>query len=246
MAGGPTLSLHLSGLHFGPEAPPLFGPLMLDVASGEVVALIGPSGVGKTTLLRMIGGLERRFTGQILIDGCAPDMAPPPGFVFQDTRLLPWLSVAANLRAVRPMMTPPEVDALLGRLGLAGQAGAYPRQLSGGMQRRLGLARAICVNPGLLLLDEPFVSLDRAAVQDLRAVALSVLRANRPTAVLVSHDPEDAAHLADRVVILGARPASIVADLRLNPVAAQRGPAEIADLVALIQAAQPVITTEGR
>lgn len=238
MASGPGLSIGLVSQHFAKTAAPLFGPLTLTVARGEVLAVIGPSGVGKTTLLRMIAGLESGFQGHILIDGLPPDKAAPPGFVFQDTRLLPWLNVAANLRAVRPAMTPAKIETLLKRVGLSGLSGAFPHQLSGGMARRLGLARAICVNPGLLLLDEPFVSLDRAAVHDLRLLCQSIFAADRPTVVLVSHDPADAAFLADRVIILGDRPARIAADIPLSPGAMQRSPSEVDRLAGLILAAQ--------
>jgi len=178
-------------MRFG-AGPALFGALRFDVAPGEVVALIGPSGVGKTTLLRIIAGLERRFDGRCLVGGGrAADAAPVPGMVFQDARLLPWADAASNLRAVKPDLTPAQVEGLLARVGLQGLSAAFPRQLSGGTQRRLGLARAIAVSPGLLLLDEPFVSLDRAVVRDLQDLILSIFRAERPTVILVSHDAQD-------------------------------------------------------
>lgn len=217
MASGPAISLRINALRFPGAAVPLFGPLALDVAPGEVVALIGPSGVGKTTLLRLVGGLETGFDGQATVGGLPAHKAPPAGFVFQDARLLPWLNAAANIRAVRPDLGQDRIEGLLARLGLAGQAQAFPRQMSGGMQRRLGLARALAAGSGLLLLDEPFVSLDRAVVQDLQAQFLAVFAADRPTVLLVSHDPEDAARLAGRVVLLAGRPARIAADLRLPP-----------------------------
>lgn len=213
MAKGPAVTVDLTGMQFKSAEPPLFGPLKLDVAPGEVVALIGPSGVGKTTLLRMIGGLEQGFGGRVLVGGQPAHLVSPPGFVFQDARLLPWLDASGNLRAVRPEMTPAEIDAALTRVGLPGLANAYPRQLSGGMQRRLGLARALCVNSGLLLLDEPFVSLDRAVVRDLQSMFLGIFKAEKPTVVLVSHDPEDAAQLADRVITLSGRPARVTGDI---------------------------------
>jgi ABC-type nitrate/sulfonate/bicarbonate transport system ATPase subunit len=238
VASGPAVDISLAQMQFASAALPLFSKLSLAVAPGEVVALIGPSGVGKTTLLRMIAGLETGFEGQITINGLRPQSAPPPGFVFQDARLLPWFDAAANLRAVRPELSQTEIDTLLARVGLQGQGAAYPRQLSGGMQRRLGLARAISVNPGLLLLDEPFVSLDRAVVRDLQDVFLSIFRAEKPTVILVSHDPQDAARLADRVVILGDRPARVCADLTLDRADPTRGPDDIARLVGIILAAQ--------
>lgn len=216
MAQGPAITVNLTGMTFGAAAP-LFGALRFSVAAGEVVALIGPSGIGKTTLLRMIGGVERGFEGAVTVGGQPAHLAPPSGFVFQDARLLPWLDASANLRAVRPDLTGAQIAASLARVGLAGYERAFPRQLSGGMQRRLGLARALVANPGLLLLDEPFVSLDPAMVRDLRQVFHTVFQEQSPTVVLVSHDPEDAAHLADRVILLAGRPATITDTVPLGP-----------------------------
>lgn len=237
MATGPAVSIALTRMQF-PQAPvALFGPLTLEVPAGEVVALIGPSGVGKTSLLRMIGGLEQRFIGQVRVGGQPADLAPPPGYVFQDARLLPWLDAAANIRAVRPDIRTDEINALLAKVGLDGLGAAFPRQLSGGMQRRLGLARAIAAGSGLLLLDEPFVSLDRTVVTELQRVFRAIFEAEDPTVIVVSHDPEDAARLADRVVILAGRPARITADFRL-PAAETRDEAEIARAVQAILDAQ--------
>ena len=227
MATGPAVSIALTHMQFAYASVPLFGPLTLDVAPGEVVALIGPSGVGKTTLLRMIGGLERAYEGHIKVGDLLADQAPPPGFVFHDARLLPWLDAAANIRAVSPDIPQAEVDALLRNVGLEGLRASYPRQLSGGMQRRLGLARAIAAGSGLLLLDEPFVSLDRAVVLDLQTLFRDIFKAKHPTVIVVSHDPEDAARLADRVVILAGRPARITADFQLGEAGIDRSVAAI-------------------
>jgi ABC-type nitrate/sulfonate/bicarbonate transport system ATPase subunit len=238
MAQGPAVTVNLTGMGFS-SAAPLFGALRFSVAAGEVVALIGPSGIGKTTLLRMIGGIERGFQGAITVGNQPAHLAPPSGFVFQDARLLPWLDAAANLRAVRPDLTDAQIAASLNRVGLPGHERAFPRQLSGGMQRRLGLARALSANPGLLLLDEPFVSLDPAMVRDLREVFHNVFRDQNPTVVLVSHDPEDAAHLADRVILLAGRPAKIATDFPL-------GPADPKRRLGTILAAQSAILASGK
>jgi NitT/TauT family transport system ATP-binding protein/sulfonate transport system ATP-binding protein len=232
MAIGPEIALDLRRFGFAGGVD-LFQDLHLKVAGGEVVALIGPSGVGKTTLLRMVAGVQGGFAGTVLIDGIAAAAAPRPGMVFQDARLLPWLTVAGNIRAVSPEMTDAGIDALLEQVGLGGLAGLWPRQLSGGMQRRLGLARALSVNPRLLLLDEPFVSLDRAVVRDLQALVRQVVEALRPTVLLVSHDAEDAALLADRAVILSGRPARLAGEVAL---AGPRGAVAVAKAVERIGA----------
>jgi NitT/TauT family transport system ATP-binding protein/sulfonate transport system ATP-binding protein len=232
MAIGPDIALDLERFGFA-GGPDLFQDLHLKVAGGEVVALIGPSGVGKSTLLRMVAGVQGGFAGSVRIAGKPADQAPRSGMVFQDARLLLWLTVAGNIRAVSPAMTDAEIEALLERVGLGGVSALWPRQLSGGMQRRLGLARALSVNPRLLLLDEPFVSLDRAVVRDLQALFRQVVADLRPTVLLVSHDPEDAALLADRAVILTGRPARVAGEVAL---AGPRGAEDVAGLVARIRA----------
>lgn len=215
MANGPALSVDKLSLAF-PGSPPLFDGLSFRVAPGERVAIIGRSGIGKTTLLRLLSGVETRHGGRVEVDGKPAADAPVPGMVFQDARLLPWLTAAGNIHAVNPALTDEAIAALLASVGLAGLSGSFPRTLSGGMQRRLGLARAISVNPRLLLLDEPFVSLDRLVVRELQALFLALFEQHRPTVVLVSHDPEDAARLADRAILLADRPVRLAADLELG------------------------------
>lgn len=220
MARGPGIDLSIEHLRFGARV--LFEGFQLHVAPGETLALIGPSGVGKSTLIRILAGVERGFDGHALIAGQPAAEAPRPGLVFQDARLLPWASCAQNLSLVCPDASAARIAAALAAVGLAGVAEDWPRQLSGGMQRRLGLARALLVNPQLLLLDEPFVSLDRAVVRDLQTLVAGLIARSRATAVLVSHDPGDAARLAHRVVLLDGRPVRIVADLMLDEAPGQR------------------------
>jgi len=159
-----------------------------------------------------------------------------PGYVFQDARLLPWLDAGQNLRAVAPAIRRERIKQLLASVNLAGQSGAFPHALTGGMQRRLALARAFCVNPGLLLLDESFVSLDRTTVRELQALFRAIFAAGNPTVVIASHDPEDAAQLAERAVLLDGHPARIVADIPLPSPAHTSDAATILRLSEMIRA----------
>ncbi len=217
MADGPRLDVDVDEKRFPGSDLPLLENFHVTIPPSQVVALVGPSGVGKSSLLRMIAGIDDAYSGSIRIDGKAPKAAPPAGFVFQDSRLLPWLSALANIRAVREETTEAEARDFLARVGLAGSEDAYPAQLSGGMQRRVGLARAFSVNPRLLLLDEPFVSLDAHLVAGVQRVFMDLVRDTRATAILVTHLPDDAARIADRAIVLGGRPARIVADIELTP-----------------------------
>ncbi len=238
MADGPVVSVEINEKRFAGSAEAVFKDFALSAEDGEVVALIGPSGVGKTSLLRMIGGVDRDFKGFIAVDGVPAANAPPPGFVFQDARLLPWLDAASNITAVGAGIQADEVRHLLRLVQLDGYEHAFPHQMSGGMQRRLGLARALSVNPRLLLLDEPFVSLDRQIVGELQTLFTRVFEAGKPTAIIVSHDPNDAAQLADRAVVLSGRPARVVAEMSFDIPRAERGLVDVARLIEQIEAVQ--------
>ncbi|MBB4754811.1 ABC transporter ATP-binding protein [Actinoplanes lobatus] len=186
----------------------------LDVAAGEVVALLGPSGCGKSTLLRLAGGLDTPTTGSVLVDGQpVRGFEPRCAVVFQEPRLLPWRNLERNVafglpRDVTGDRARAEVAHWLSVVGLAGFAKHRPRQVSGGMAQRAALARALARRPGVLLLDEPFAALDaltRLRMQDLLA---DVQREAGTTVLLVTHDVDEALHLADRIVLLGAGPSA--------------------------------------
>jgi ABC-type nitrate/sulfonate/bicarbonate transport system ATPase subunit len=186
----------------------VLGELDFTLGNGEVAALVGPSGCGKTTLLRIIAGLDRDYQGSVQLPAhCRL------GMVFQEPRLLPWRSVEANVRLAAPHATEAALATLFQTLGLAAHRGHYPGELSLGLARRVALARAFAVEPDLLVLDEPFVSLDAALAERLR-LELVELVARRPvTTLLVTHDVEEAIGLADRLLVMSASPARIVADV---------------------------------
>jgi iron(III) transport system ATP-binding protein len=187
----------------------------LRIAPGEIVCLLGSSGCGKSTLLRLIAGLEAPDAGSIAMDGRVvsdADVFTPPerrgvGLVFQDYALFPHLSLLDNvgfgLRGERASRQAAAQAALM-RVGLATRAGDYPHMLSGGEQQRVAVARALAPQPRLLLLDEPFSNLDRGLRESVRTQTLAILRESRITAILVTHDPDEALRVADRIVLMRA------------------------------------------
>jgi sulfonate transport system ATP-binding protein len=183
--------------------------LTLDVAAGEVLAILGASGCGKSTLLRIAGGLDRPTAGDVRIDGRVVDGNDPRcAIAFQEPRLLPWRSVEANVALGLPRSTVPgasraRVADLLRLVGLTGFAGHRPREISGGMAQRTALARALARDPGVLLLDEPFGALDALTRLRMQDLLLDVHAAAPTTVLLVTHDVDEALQLADRVVLLG-------------------------------------------
>ncbi|MGD9544064.1 MAG: ABC transporter ATP-binding protein [Methylocystis sp.] len=182
--------------------------LRLTLPAGKAGAVVGPSGCGKTTLLRLIAGLDEDFAGTIVL----PEHGRL-GMVFQEPRLLPWRNVIDNIRIAAPHAHDEEIGALLDDLGLAEHATHFPRELSLGLARRVALARALAVKPDLLLLDEPLVSLDVALARDLREMIARLIDARRITTLIVTHDLGEAIALGDRLFLLSARPAHVVATL---------------------------------
>jgi NitT/TauT family transport system ATP-binding protein len=202
---------------------PVLDGLSFQVAEGEFLCLVGPSGCGKTTVLRLLAGLERPMEGRIRLAGADVDRPRRTvGIVFQEPTLMAWRTVAANVAL------PLEVDGLrrgqarrqarnlIDLVGLSGFEDALPAQLSGGMRQRVALARALAPDPRLLLLDEPFGALDALTREHMGGELLRIWQARRKTVVMVTHSVPEAVFLADRVLVLGPRPASIVTEVGVD------------------------------
>ena len=192
--------------------------LRFRLADGAVTSLVGPSGCGKSTALRIAMGLDNAFEGTV---------TPPPaslrlGVVFQEPRLLPWRTVEENIRLVAPDLAEPALDALLVELGLDAWRRHRPRQLSGGMARRVALARALAIDPMLLVLDEAFVSLDEAAAEALRAAVFAAVDRRGIGVLMVTHDIREALRHSDTILLLAPRPTRVARSVTLRTPRAAR------------------------
>jgi NitT/TauT family transport system ATP-binding protein len=191
--------------------------LRFAISPGEFVCVLGPSGCGKTTLLNIVAGLDRDYDGHVDLAPTSASAEPVLGYVFQTPRLLPWRTTAENIRlALQPGQNPRIVDDLLSMTGLSDFRNTYPERLSVGMSRRAALARAFAVEPDLLLMDEPFVSLDESTAQRLRHMLIDIWRRRPTTVMFVTHDTREAIVLADRIVRLSASPGSVESILEVN------------------------------
>ncbi len=198
----------------GKDATPVLQDIDLEVRAGEFICLLGPSGCGKSTLLNIIAGFLSPGTGTVTIDGKTVDGPDPRRiFVFQERGVFPWLTVEGNVGFGLFKQTREEREERVARyvklVGLEGFEKSYPGELSGGMKQRLEVARALAVDPDMLLMDEPFSALDSITRLSMRSELLRIWRAERKTILFVTHDIDEAIQLADRIVLLSARPATV-------------------------------------
>jgi len=216
------LSRTFPGVRGGPPTCAI-EPTSLRVADNDFLCLLGPSGCGKSTLLRLIAGLDQPTTGRVLLDG-APVTGPGAdrGMVFQSYTLFPWLTVEENIgfglreRALPAAERQRIVAHYVERVGLRGFERHYPRMLSGGMQQRTALARALANDPKVLLLDEPFGALDHQTRALMQELLLGIWEADRKTVLFVTHDIDEAIFMANRVAVMTARPGRIKSDLAIE------------------------------
>jgi NitT/TauT family transport system ATP-binding protein len=195
----------------------------LEVEAGEFISLVGASGCGKTTLLRIVDGLMKPTRGEVWIDG-QPVEKPGPnrGFVFQQDALFPWRTVLDNVvfglevQGRSKHESRARADGLLELVGLSGFAQHFPHELSGGMRQRANLARALTIDPDVLLMDEPFAALDAQTREIMQSELLRIWRANRKTVLFVTHQIDEAVYLADRVVVMTSQPGQIKAVLEVD------------------------------
>lgn len=212
-AGTVDIEIARKVFHTGLQQLLALHDVQLTIDPGEFVCIVGGSGCGKTTLLRIIAGLEADFEGIVSLDGrrvTGPNL--DRGVVFQEHRLLPWLNVRDNVafgKTAKHKAASPGILHYLDLVGLTDFADAYPHQLSGGMSQRVAIARALAGRPEVLLLDEPFASLDALTRTRMQEELLRIWQAERTTVVLVTHDIEEAVFLADRIIIMSAQPGTV-------------------------------------
>jgi len=195
----------------------IFRNLNFKVGLGEFISIFGPSGCGKTTLLNLIAGLDNKFNGLITYNQ-KKAYEEKISYLFQSPRLFPWLTAQENIEfPIKKEKNKRKIsNKLLKEIGLKKFANSFPNKLSGGMQKRIGLARAFSTNPKILLLDEPFISLDNKITNQLRNLLTNLWKEKKPTIIFVSHDLDEAIQLSDRIIFLSNLPGKIVLDYKIN------------------------------
>lgn len=236
---------HLSAFYDGAQGGRVtaLADMRLDVSKGGVCAIIGPSGCGKSTLLRILAGIASNYEGEVSVAGAPVDpKVLSIGFIPQNYGLLPWKTVRDNIRLSWKVKhpdspVPPDEDTMLARLGIGDELLArFPRELSGGQQQRASLARAFLLRPDVLLMDEPFSALDAITREEMQQVFFELWRAQTVTAVIVTHDVEEALYLGQSIVVLSSAPGRVVS-VTENPFFARRETsAEFAAQKALLRA----------
>lgn len=209
----------------GSEGPAALGDVSFRIDRGEFVSIVGPSGSGKTTLLRCIAGLQRPTRGEVRLAGSpVTDVPEELAIVFQDygRSLFPWMKVRDNVdMPLRHMGLPRDerrerIESALAEVGLTGAIEKFPWELSGGMQQRVAIARAVAYRPEILLMDEPFASVDAQTRADLQDMVLAVWQAHRSTVLFVTHDIDESVYLSGRVIVLSQPPATVAAEIPVD------------------------------
>src|SRR6185312_17016916 len=229
-----TAKLEVQGLYkqfgaAGADSKPILHDVNVKISAGEFVCIVGTSGCGKTTLIRILDGLIPPSAGCVRINGAAVSTpGPDRGFVFQQDSLLPWRTVLDNVVFGLEVLKRPREEQvrialdLIKLVGLAGHEKSYPHQLSGGMRQRVNLARALAIDPDVLLMDEPFAALDAQTREIMQRELQNIWERKRKTVIFITHQIDEAIYLADRVLVLGGQPGSVRDDIHI-PLERPRG-----------------------
>jgi len=216
------IQINITNKTYPTASQPSIANLKLSLNSNEFICLVGPSGCGKTTLLNIIAGLDNAYDGEILVG--QQHTHPKIGYVFQNPRLLPWRTVRENIElALDDNQSPEVIDALLEVMQLTQAQHVYPERLSLGMSRRIAIIRAFAVDPEVLLMDEPFVSLDAPTARQVRELLIKLWQQRPHTVLFVTHDLREAIALADRLIFLSASPMQAVSEISVPIARSERG-----------------------